>query len=379
MADYTSAGFFQGFDQSATGGPAGTMLSMRFTSTANQVVRTVKLPFRSGGAGAPTGVISIAADDGSGNPGAVLGTAPSVAIPTGNGAMVGVLGNNVNLVAGNVYHVRMDASFADSTEKFRMITTTQKIQFDQRYSIGNNSNDAAMAGLYWEGDDPDPNVPAGWYEGKPAEHPKVWEPCFGLYSDEAGLVPVQGEGYENSAYERTYASNKKVQAQSFIVQNVPAAYVVGGQVAVSRVRFYNGYKKYQPGNAIFEIYDAANNKIARGKYTAAIEKGWLEAVVNHVNLTVGARYTVVASIAGTNAYNYCYGWQHMKVDQYAIDAEQSFQGTQSYSLWGNDVAGTLAAAADQGREVIFQMYVPEPATMCLLAIGGVSVLLRKRR
>jgi hypothetical protein len=358
---------WRNFIQMSDPGPGtaiGTEWSMRFTAGKNMTVNSAKLDFSIAKDATATGIVGIYADDGSGNPGALLG-APSAAVALGVNNPLFTLGGAANLVAGNVYHVRLSCAFASTTSKVRMTMRPNKQDYDQQGLSGRQVIDNNLAGLYWEGDDP--NIAPGWYEGKPGEPSKVWDPCFGLYSDQAGTVAAYGVGHDKTNYERAGTFG-----QSFILQNVPAAYVdANNQVEVARVGVGLTTVKNNPGTLRVEIRDAANNLLTVGKLAqgSVVTKTRCEVDVAHVKLTVGQRYSILSYGKTEGGQDY-YG--HMeKLYPNSVPVEYSFQGTSS---WGIE-----KGVVSPNSQFFAQLYVPEPATMCLLAIGGVSVLLRKRR
>ena len=378
MADYVGQRTFVQISDVDPG--AGTMYSLRFTAPNAMTVRTVKLDFSVKKNANVSGIVGIY-DDLGGNPNNLIGAvSPSVALGTSQVAFT--LGANAALSAGSVYHVRLDTVHSDTTQKVRMASRPSRQNYNQPLVTGLQGSDPALAGLYWEGNDPSPLIPPAWYDRQAGSTDKAWDPCFGLYSDEAGAVPVGGDGWDTVTLLQGHSSGKKAVGESFILQNVPTAYVVAGQVETSRVRIPVIAKKDAGalGDLKAEIRDATGATVLASGTLAAgsvATKVYNEVKLDqHVLLSVGTRYIVTASQVGGQSYTNRYDWG-LESFGVATPVICSFQGTQAYALRGDDPA-TLTTV-ESSKDLPFQLYIPEPATMSLLAIGGLGVLLRKRR
>jgi hypothetical protein len=377
-ADYNANGFITVIGPGAityTGA-----ISKRFTAKRNVTgVAQVKLNCSgSGYGGTPQGSVSIHSDDGAGNPGAILGAASPVTTLVKNGDTTFLLGGAANLTAGQVYHVKFTNASATTADKARLSTmgvptggqTNQKVEWGMGSTMGTDAN---MAGLFYlQGD---PVYPDGWYEGRPAEFTKHWEPYFGLY-DQAGTQLNDGEGAK-SGYDR--AQINKHYGTSFVLQNVPAAYVSGGLVEIGRVRVNS---KAIGGasltdNLKISLRAAGGTEIASGVVLRNdVVAGWNDVLIN-VNLTVGQRYQVVYLTDGTgnsNNVDYYYAENHKTG---AVPQGDLYQQMAAYGIQSTDGGTTWTTTQDV--EYLFGLYIPEPATLSLLVIGGMAVLARKRR
>jgi hypothetical protein len=345
--------------------------SLRFTAPSAMTVRTIKLDFSIKNDASVTAVVSLRADS-SGDPGTVLASSPSTAI--GASQVAFTLASDVGLTASSVYHVHI-AYTSPAGEKVRMYIRPQYQNYNQIVEDGRLATDSQVAGLSkYTGTDP--NIGAGWHDGKPAEIHKQYDPCFGLYSDQAGSTPVGGVGYDSTSYERSYNGDL---AESFILSSdlVPAGQISGGQVGVDKVAIPMQAVQGTPGDLLVKILDANDTEVARGTKAAGLISGgdWANVSLDggYTFLTIGNRYTVVASVSGTNEYSNRYDIVVQNYDN-AVPKEHSFQGTQGYF---RGVGGTLPP--DDTRDMGVRLRVPEPATVGLLAIGGLGVLLRRRR
>jgi hypothetical protein len=380
-ADYAGHRVFDQIQDADAGGAINTMHSLRFTAAANMTVNSVKLDFSIKKNANVSGVVGIYTDDGSGNPNALIGGA-SASTALGTSQVLFPLSGAASLTAGNVYHVRLDTTHSDTTQKVRLsIRPAKQGGYNQPMVTGLQGSDSALAGLYWEGDDPDPNL-YGWRDDQLASIGKSYDPSFGLYSDQSGTVAVGGDGYDHTDLFQAHSSGKKAVGESFILQNVPAAYVdANNQVEVAAVNLYIQDIKNNGGlrKLVAEIRDSTGaNVLATGTLDpgSVVKKEWNQVQISHVKLTVGTRYIVTQSQRGGQSYYNRYDYVLQDYGD-AVPIMSSFQGTQAYALRG-DTPGALATV-EADKDLQFQLLIPEPATMCLLAIGGVSVLLRKRR
>ena len=357
-------------------------ISERFTAkrTVTGIRQVVLNTSGSGYGGAPMASVSIHADSliTPGTPGVMLGAASPVTAVGKNIDQAFVLGAPAAMTAGNVYHVKITNASPLITDKVRinMMGAPVAGQTDQKVEWGMGTTmglDANMAGMYYlQGD---LVYPDGWYEGKPAEMTKHWEPFFGL-RDEQGVEINNSEGAK-SGYDR--AQLNKRYGTSFVVQNVPAPYVNGGKVEIGNLRVYTR----AVGSALTDdlkitLRGAGGTEIVSGIIAkASVVAGWNSVHIAPISLTVGQRYQVTYDVAGTGSTtntNYYRATYHKTG---AVPQGDLYQQLAAYGIQSIDGGVTYTPTQDQ--DYMFGVNIPEPATLSLLVIGGMAVLARKRR
>ncbi len=353
-----------------------TAATMRFTAQSNMAVNSVAVMGGQKGSPSPdpTGAIIELMTDVGGLPGVSLGTT-GVLPYTKQVANKGALGNTVNLVAGTIYHLKVTANNVATGNTNGISVKCMDLGQDLNLlEIDGETVDPTLEFLYYD------SISTTWRSGIPTQDPlapgaTVADIAYGLYGDVDGLVAVGGNGYDSTATAYLKTTNS-MQGESFIVQNLPA----GTINKVDTLSVYMTKKNSPAGLITVSVRDAADNILASGTIDAATATtGWQEVSIPLTTLTVGQRYSIIADASGMTDVG---GTRNLSAVAHtfvgAVPKEFSFQGTGAYLRSTLD-GGTTWTMDDSQDLMIGMNFVPEPATMGLLLIGGLGILARRRR
>jgi hypothetical protein len=370
-----------------------TQASMRFTGRGGQNIDAVGIRLVAWDTANDTVQIGIQADDGSGNPSGTYLTSYSGA-PT-NDREVYAMDNTVNLTAGNVYHVVITAVSTQARSRIycgRMNTEWDGVRkpVDLRYTIPTQEcqQDAMWDIMFNYEDANNGHGVAGWntltYTGDSTPYQRA--PAFGLYS---GLTAVN-EGSTTvgaTAYCRLRGLVERAGQNFKISDEVISA---GEALRTDHVYLNFGVVGTPDFNCIVNIVEASDptTVLASTTLTPADAGGWKSFALDQaVDLFQGTEYMFItqeSSTPGANSmyykFNTVYG-AYTSAAGNPDDSEGTYGGAALSSLtqaWnGTD---WVAYNTEYDWQFAFDGYViPEPATMVLLGLGGIGMLIRRRR
>ena len=368
--------------------------SMRFTSRGGQDITAVGLRLVAWDAVNDTVVLGIQADDGSGNPDGTYLASYSGA-PT-NDREVYQMDGTIDLTAGNVYHLVIDAVHTElgkgrvyagrmntkyngtnNPVDLRATIPTQDMQVDTMWDICLNNIDANnIHGTGWS---------TLSYDQNPSPYQRA--PAFGLYN---GITAVN-EGSTTVAaatYSRVRGLVERC-GQSFKISDS----VISAGEALRTSAIY--LKVQQLGTPDFDlnvnIVKASDQSTVLA--TLTLEAGvdsyvWkAHALDKEIDLEQGVEYMMLAKEASTPGLNSMYYKFLTVYTGYTsplgnpADGEGTYGGTALGVLTSTWAATEMSLGnPEQDWAFAFEGYViPEPATMILLGIGGIGMLVRRRR
>ena len=354
-------------------------ISWSFTAYKNATVKTAKFDTASGNTvNSPQAKVAIYTNDtgdpnyAHGIPGTLLGETSMATVPDG-ATWSSDFASTVSLTAGTVYHFRIITDIVavvdpNDAKKFRINAGNALHQ-----TVYTGEADADMQWMRWDhGWDyppPLPDILPGWVTTGDGNS----DPPFGLY--DASSNPALGEGTSGGVQNWNHGDNNKIREK--LVLDVPDDQLVGNAIQTGKVRvYYKGNSGITAGSLYVQVLDSSESVIASGSAVLETTTGWHDVTLDSpVVMDEGSTYYVQAYYtrdAGSGTIRY--GRQTLSG---ALHEEFSFHGTDAIlQTWDN--SGSVWEDATD-KDLMFGMYIPEPASALLLLVGLSGVIRRRAR